>query len=77
MLLKGMGESFLLSKDEPLTPNIDGVMALWIFRRRAQTAKNWRKLDLSILVFIFSPPPLGGNPFKPSYQRTNEAPALE
>ena len=27
-LLKGMGESFLLSKDEPLTPNIDGVMAL-------------------------------------------------
>ena len=28
MLLKGMGESFLLSEDEPLTPNIDGVMAL-------------------------------------------------
>ena len=28
MLLKGMGERFLLSKDEPLTPNIDGVMAL-------------------------------------------------
>ena len=28
MVLKGMGESFLLSKDEPLTPNIDGVMAL-------------------------------------------------
>ena len=28
MLLKGMGESFILSKDEPLTPNIDGVMAL-------------------------------------------------
>ena len=27
-LLKGMGETFLLSKDEPLTPNIDGVMAL-------------------------------------------------
>jgi len=26
--LKGMGESFLLSKDEPLTSNIDGVMAL-------------------------------------------------
>ena len=23
VLLKGMGESFLLSKDEPLTPNID------------------------------------------------------
>ena len=28
MLLKGMGESFILSEDEPLTPNIDGVMAL-------------------------------------------------
>ena len=28
VLLKGMGEGFLLSKDEPLTPNIDGVMAL-------------------------------------------------
>ena len=43
MLPKGMGESFLLSEDEPLTPNIDGVMALWIFRRRAQTAENRRK----------------------------------
>ena len=28
MLLKGMGESFLLFDDEPLTPNIDGVIAL-------------------------------------------------
>ena len=46
MLLKGVGESFILSEDEPLTPNIDGVMALWIFRRRAQTAKKWQKLDL-------------------------------
>ena len=43
LLLKCLGESFLLSEDEPLTPNIDGVMALWIFRRRAQTAKNRRK----------------------------------
>ena len=25
---KGMGESIILSEDEPLTPNIDGVMAL-------------------------------------------------
>ena len=33
--LKGMGKSFPLSKDEPLTYKIDGVMALWIFRRRA------------------------------------------
>ena len=45
VLLKSMGESFLLSEDEPRTPNIDGVMALWNFRRRAQTAKNLRKLD--------------------------------
>ena len=28
MLLKGIGESFILSEDEPLTPNIDGDMAL-------------------------------------------------
>ena len=28
MLLKGIGERFLLFKDEPLTPDIDGVMAL-------------------------------------------------
>ena len=28
LLLKGMDESFILSEDEPLTPNIDGVMAL-------------------------------------------------
>ena len=59
MLLKGVGESFLLSKGEPLTLDIDGVMVLWFFRRRAQTAKNRRKLDLSILVFnFFRPRPL-------------------
>ena len=28
MLLKGMGEKFLLFRDEPLTPVIDGVIAL-------------------------------------------------
>ena len=28
MLLKGMVENFLLLKNEPLTPNIDGVIAL-------------------------------------------------
>ena len=28
VLLKCMGENFLLSEDEPLTPNIDGVMSL-------------------------------------------------
>ena len=60
MLSKDMGESFLLSKDEPLTPNIDGVMPLWIFRTRAQNTKIGQKsakMDLSVLVFIFSPRP--------------------
>ena len=52
-LMKGMGESFLLSEDEPLTLNIDGVMALWTFRKRAQTAKNWR--NTAILLVHFSP----------------------
>ena len=81
MLLKGMGESFILSKDEPLTPNIDGVMALWIFRRRAQTAENRRKspkigpLDSSF--YIFSPRPPEKNPFKPFYPSTTEVSALE
>ena len=28
VLLKDVDESFVLSKDEPLTPYIDGVMAL-------------------------------------------------
>ena len=62
MLLKAMGESFILSKDEPLTPNIDGDMALWFFRRRAQNTKIGRRsatLDLLILVLIFvAPAPL-------------------
>ena len=57
MVSKGIDERFLLSEDEPLPPNIDGVVALWIFRRRAQTAENRQKLDLSILVF-FRPDPL-------------------
>ena len=26
-----MGERFLLSEDEPLTPDIDGVTAVWHF----------------------------------------------
>ena len=34
VLLKDMDESFLLSKDEPLILEIDGVVALLIFRRR-------------------------------------------
>ena len=62
MLWKGMGESFLLSEDEQLTPNIDGVMALLIFRRRAQNTKIGQKLakigplDPSF-YFILTPPP--------------------
>ena len=63
MLLKDMGESFLLSEDEPLTLNIDGVMALWIFRRRAQTAENRRKSAIigpfESIFYLFSPPPPG------------------
>ena len=44
VLLQEMVESCLPSKDEPLNPNIDEVMAIWIFRRRAQNTKigeNW------------------------------------
>ena len=56
-----MGESFLLSEDEPLTLDMDGVVALGMFRRRAPTAENRRKsakigpLDPSF--YFFSPPP--------------------
>ena len=63
MLLKGMGGRFLLSEDEPLTPNIDGVMRHFDFLeggpKRPKIGVNRRKLDLSILVFIFfAPAPL-------------------
>ena len=56
MSLKGMIEKSLLFEDEPLTPNIDKVMPVWIFRRRAQNTKigeNTQKLDFSDLVFSF------------------------
>ena len=62
MLFKGMVKSFLLSKEEPLTPNIDGAMALWIFRMRAQNTKIRQKsakigpLDPSFYYF-FEPAP--------------------
>ena len=36
VLLEGMVDSSLLSKDESLTPNIDKVIGVWNFRRRAQ-----------------------------------------
>ena len=39
VLLKGMTDSCLLPKDELPTPNIDEVMIVWIFRRRAQNTK--------------------------------------
>ena len=61
MLLKGVGEAFLLSKDEPLTPNIDGVLALWIFRRRAKNTKidqksaKIRPLDSGFYFFAAAP----------------------
>ena len=57
-------------------------MELWHFEfleggpKRPKIGENWRKLDLSILVFIFSPPSPGGNPFKPLYPRTIEASEL-
>ena len=44
LVLEGVVESCLLSKDELLTPNIDEVMVVWIFRMRAQNTKigeNW------------------------------------
>ena len=70
MLLKGMGESFLLSKDGPLTPN----MELWHFEfleggpKTQKSTKNRQKMNLSILVFIFfCPRPLAKSPFRLFY----------
>ena len=64
MSLKDMIESSLLPKDEPLSPNIDKVVRVWIFRRRAQNTKIGKKMDFSILVFIFCWKWEGGNLFK-------------
>ena len=64
MLLKGMAESSLLPKDQPLTPNIDRVMGFELLEGCSKY-KKWRKLDFTIGVFMFS---LG---------RTMEASALE
>ena len=44
MFLKGMGARFLVFEDEPLTPDIDGVMALLIFRNLDQNTKIGQKL---------------------------------
>ena len=56
MSLKGVLESSLLlvSKDKPLTPNIDKVIGVRIFKRRAQNTKKQSRLDISILVFMCS-----------------------
>ena len=59
--IKGMAESFLLSKDEPLTPNIDKVTRVWL----AQNTKNRQKLDLFDSGFIFYWMNEGGNQFGP------------
>ena len=59
MLLKGLVESSLLFEGEPITPNIDKAMPVWIFRRRARNTKigkNTRKFDFSDFVYIFSRP---------------------
>ena len=53
MLSKGMGEKFLLSKDEHLTPDIDGVASLWIFRRSAQNTKNGEKRASQFWYIIY------------------------
>ena len=47
-----MVDSSLQSKDELLIPDIDGIMALWSFLKKASKHENRRKLDLSILVYI-------------------------
>ena len=39
MFLKRVIESYLLSKYERLTPNIDQVVPVWHFRNRAQNTK--------------------------------------
>ena len=41
--MRGMVESFLLSEEKPTTPDVDGLMALSIFRRRAQNKKIGKK----------------------------------
>ena len=80
MSLKCMGESFLLSKDEPLTPGIDGGTALWIFRNTAQNTKiDQTSANIGPLksnFYLVSPPPpcplcTGGN-----FPRTTEPSAL-
>ena len=70
--LKGTGERCLPSEDGPLTPNMDGVMALGMFRKRARNTTHRRTWDLSMLVFLlfFAPRPPGTNPFTPSHPRT-------
>ena len=49
-----MVESSLLSKDEPLTPNIDKVMGVSKFTRRAQntTSAKIGLLDLGFYFFL-------------------------
>ena len=80
MLLEGTGERCLLSKDEPLTTDIDGVTALRFSRNRAKNTKIGQKLanigPLDPGFYLFLPRPPGGNPFKPSYPRTTEPSAL-
>ena len=74
-LLKSMIESYLLFKDELLALNIDEVMAVGIFRRRAQNTKigkHWTPC----FRFLFFLGPQKRNPFKPSFPRITKAPVL-
>ena len=57
ILLKGMVGSCLLSKDALLVPDIDGVMALWIFKRRAQNTQIDKIWLLNSTGGIYSWPP--------------------
>ena len=80
VLLKDMGESFLLSEDELLTPNIDWVVALWIFRNRSQNTKIGQKSakigPLKSSFYLVSPPPPCPLCTGVSFSRTTEPSAL-
>ena len=51
--LKDMVKSSQLSKDEPLTPNVNKVMGVWFFRRRAQNTKIGKIWTSQFCFFIF------------------------
>ena len=80
MILKSMSEIFLLSEDEPLTPNIDGIMALWIFRNTSQNTKIGQKLakigPLESIFYLVLPPPPRPLCTRGNFPRTTELSTL-